>query len=90
MNWFREARFGMFIHWGTYSVLAGEYKGRKDYGEWIRESAHIPIEEYNKVKDRFNPVKFDAKKWAAIAKDAGMKYVCITTKHHEGFTLFES
>lgn len=90
MNWFREARFGMFIHWGTYSVLAGEYKGRKDYGEWIRESAHIPIEEYNKVKDRFNPVKFDAKKWAAIAKDAGMKYVCITTKHHEGFSLFDS
>ena len=90
MKWFREARFGMFIHWGTYSVLAGEYNGKKTYGEWIREEAHIPVGEYEKVKDRFNPVKFDAQKWAALAKEAGMRYITITTKHHEGFALYDS
>ena len=88
MEWWREARFGMFIHWGTYSVLAGEYNGKKNYGEWIREEAHIPVKEYEKVKDRFNPVKFNAEKWISLAKEAGMKYVTITTKHHEGFDLF--
>ncbi|MBS1724264.1 MAG: alpha-L-fucosidase [Armatimonadetes bacterium] len=90
MKWWREARFGMFIHWGTYSVLAGEYGGRKNLGEWIREEAHIPINDYNKLTQRFNPTKFDAEKWAELAKEAGMKYVTITTKHHEGFALFDS
>lgn len=73
MKWWKEARFGMFIHWGTYSVLEGEWNGKKNYGEWIRESAHIPIEEYNLVKDRFNPTKFNAAVWAKMAKDAGMQ-----------------
>ncbi|MBS1714264.1 MAG: alpha-L-fucosidase [Armatimonadetes bacterium] len=90
MKWWREARFGMFIHWGTYSVLAGEWNGRKTYGEWIREEAHIPLTEYDKVKDRFNPVKFDAEKWVSLAKGAGMRYITITSKHHEGFALFDS
>ena len=72
MKWFKEARFGMFIHWGTYSVLEGEWNGNKNHAEWIRDSAHIPIEEYNKLKDRFNPVKFDAKAWAKMAKDVFM------------------
>jgi alpha-L-fucosidase len=90
MDWWREARFGLFIHWGTYSVLAGEWQGKKDHGEWIRESAQIPIEQYTPIKDRFNPTRFDAGEWARTAKDAGMKYVVITTKHHEGFALFDS
>ncbi len=90
MKWWREARFGLFIHWGSYSVLEGEYNGHNNYAEWIREEAHIPVGEYEKVKDRFNPVKFDAMKWVKMAKDAGMKYVVITSKHHEGFDMFDS
>ncbi len=90
MEWWREARFGLFIHWGTYSVLAGEWAGKKTHGEWIRDTARIPIEQYTPVKDRFDPVKFDARAWARMAKDAGMRYMVITTKHHEGFALFDS
>src|SRR3972149_7060257 len=63
MAWWREARFGMFIHWGLYSVLAGEWNGSKGHAEWIRETAHIPVNEYEKLLGRFNPVKFDADAW---------------------------
>lgn len=90
MEWWRDARFGMFIHWGLYAVPAGEWKGQTNYGEWIRESAHIPLEEYNKFVDQFNPVKFNADEWVAMARDAGMKYIVITSKHHDGFGLFNS
>ncbi|MBI5707832.1 MAG: alpha-L-fucosidase [Armatimonadetes bacterium] len=90
MDWWREARFGMFIHWGLYSVLAGEWNGSKGHAEWIRETAHIPINEYEKLLGQFNPVKFDADAWAKMAKDAGMKYLVITSKHHDGFNLFDS
>ncbi|HEV2291275.1 MAG TPA: alpha-L-fucosidase, partial [Gemmatimonadales bacterium] len=90
MTWWREARFGMFIHWGLYSVLEGSWGGRDDYAEWIRNNAHIPIGEYDKLVGRFDPTRFDADKWAAMAHDAGMKYVTITTKHHDGFCLFDS
>ena len=90
MGWWREARFGMFIHWGLYSVLEGSWGGRDDYAEWIRNNAHIPIGEYDKLVGRFDPTRFDADKWAAMAHDAGMKYVTITTKHHDGFCLFDS
>lgn len=92
MSWFREARFGMFIHWGLYSVPAGTWNG-KVYGgasEWLMNSARIPVADYEPLKDKFNPVNFDAKKWVAIAKGAGMKYIVITSKHHEGFAMWPS
>ena len=90
MAWWRDARFGMFIHWGLYSVPAGEWNGKTDYGEWIRNSAHIPLGTYEQFLGKFNPVKFDAGAWVKMAKDAGMKYIVITTKHHDGFSLFDS
>ncbi len=90
MQWFREARFGMFIHWGLYAVPAGEWNGQTNHAEWIRESAQIPLEEYDKFIGQFNPVKFNATDWVKMAKDAGMKYIVITSKHHDGFGLFDS
>jgi alpha-L-fucosidase len=88
MAWFREARFGMFIHWGLYSVPGGEWGGEKDYGEWLMEEAHVPASEYEKLIGKFNPVKFDANAWVKTAKDAGASYIVITTKHHDGFAMF--
>ncbi len=90
MAWFREARFGMFIHWGLYAVPAGKWGDRTDYGEWIRDSAKIPVEEYDKFVGQFNPIKFNADEWVALAKDAGVRYIVITSKHHDGFALFDS
>jgi len=90
MQWWREARFGMFIHWGLYSVPAGEWKGEKDHAEWIRTTAQIPLEVYDGFRAQFNPVKFNAGEWVSMAKDAGMKYIVITSKHHDGFCLFNS
>jgi alpha-L-fucosidase len=90
MVWWREARFGMFIHWGLYAIPAGESGGRKDHGEWVRHTGQIPVEEYDKLVAQFNPVKFNADEWVRIAKDAGMQYIVITSKHHDGFCLFDS
>lgn len=90
MKWFGDARFGMFIHWGVYSVPAGEWNGQIGYGEWIMENAKIPVSRYEKFADEFNPVKFNARDWVRIAKDAGMKYIVITSKHHDGFCLWDS
>ena len=90
MQWWREARFGMFIHWGLYAIPAGEWGGKTEYGEWIRTSAQIPVDEYDKFLQRFNPIKYDAEAWVKMAKDAGMKYIVITSKHHDGFALFDS
>ena len=90
MQWWREARFGLFIHWGLYAVPAGEWKGETSHAEWIRETAQIPLEEYNRFVPQFNPVKFNAAEWVRMAKEAGMKYIVITSKHHDGFCLFDS
>lgn len=92
MKWFREAKFGMFIHWGVYSVPAGTYDGQqiKGIGEWIMNRGKIPVDVYAKYAEQFNPVKFNAGEWVKIAKDAGMKYIVITSKHHDGFAMFKS
>lgn len=93
MQWWREARFGMFIHWGVYSVPAGIYNGfpmSRGGGEWIMNRSKIPVVEYQQYAKRFNPVKYDADAWVKMAKDAGMKYIVITSKHHDGFAMFGS
>src|SRR6266446_5009228 len=92
MKWWREARFGMFIHWGVYSVPAGVWKGEqsKHIGEWLMLDYKIPVAEYAALTKQFNPVKFDADRIVKIARDAGMKYIVITSKHHDGFAMFHS
>jgi alpha-L-fucosidase len=90
MDWWREARFGMFIHWGLYSIPAGEWQGNIGHAEWIRTTAKIPLETYDEFLPQFNPVNFDAEAWAKAAREAGMKYVVITSKHHDGFCLWPS
>ncbi len=92
MAWWRDARFGMFIHWGVYSVPAGTYHGQQigGIGEWIMRTAEIPVAEYRGYAKDFNPVKFDPDAWAALAEEAGMRYIVITSKHHDGFALFPS
>jgi alpha-L-fucosidase len=92
MQWWRDATFGMFIHWGVYSIPAGVYKGQevKGIGEWIMETAKIPIPEYEQYGKQFNPQKFNAKEWVGVAKEAGVKYIVITSKHHDGFCIWDS
>jgi alpha-L-fucosidase len=92
LQWWDEARFGMFIHWGVYAVPAGVYQGEEIefIGEWIMNKAKIPVAEYKKFATQFNPVKYDPEAWVKLAKDAGMKYIVITSKHHDGFALFDS
>ena len=90
MAWWRDARFGMFIHWGLYAVPAGEWNGKTGYGEWIRTSAEIPLEVYDQFRSKFNPDRFDADAWVKMARDAGMKYIVITSKHHDGFCMFDT
>jgi alpha-L-fucosidase len=87
--WFRAARFGLFIHWGLFSKMAGYWKGEKVRGgEWALKMQKLPIEEYRALAKEFNPVKFNADEWVLLAKAAGMKYLVITTKHHDGFSMF--
>ena len=92
MEWWRDATFGMFIHWGPYAVPAGFYNGKevKGVAEWIMHTGNIPINEYETYVKQFNPTQFNAKEWVAIAKNAGMKYIVITSKHHDGFSLWDS
>lgn len=92
MAWWREAKFGLFIHWGVYAVPAGTYDNRKidGIGEWIMQRAKIPVEQYKAYAKDFNPVKYQPEAWADLAKEAGMRYMVITSKHHDGFTLFPS
>lgn len=80
----------MFIHWGLYAIPAGEWKGNTNHAEWIRTSAQIPLKEYDQFVPQFNPVQFNAESWVRMAKDAGMKYITITSKHHDGFCLWDS
>jgi alpha-L-fucosidase len=89
---FQDMKFGMFIHWGLYAVPAGEWKGEyvRGIGEWIMNHKRIPVKEYEKLAKQFNPVKFDADQWSQLAKDAGMKYMVITSKHHDGFAMYHS
>jgi len=92
LAWFRDAKFGLFIHWGLYAIPAGEWKGRHvpGIGEWIMNRARIPVGEYEQLAKQWNPVKFDPEAWVQMAQDAGMKYIVITSKHHDGFALFDS
>jgi len=90
MEWFRNAKFGMFIHWGLYSVPAGEWNGKKGYAEWFQLETKMPNAEYEKFAKVFNPIKFDGAKWADVAAKAGMKYMVITSRHHDGFSMFDS
>lgn len=92
LKWFHEAKYGLFIHWGLYAIPAGEWKGRRipGIGEWIMNRARIPAREYEQLAKRFNPVKFNADEWVELAQDAGMKYIVITSKHHDGFALYDS
>ena len=92
LSWFREAKYGLFIHWGLYAIPAGEWKGKAvpGIGEWIMNRAKIPVREYEALAAQWNPVKFDAEAWVRLAEDAGMRYIVITSKHHDGFALFDS
>ena len=81
-RWFQDAKFGLFVHWGVYSVLGD--------GEWVMNNKKIPIDDYEKVPAQFNPTAFDPAEWVAMVKAAGMKYITITSKHHDGFAMFES
>jgi alpha-L-fucosidase len=92
MQWWREARFGMFIHWGVYAVPAGTFRGQKinRIGEWIMNRGKIPVAEYQQFAQQFNPILYNPEAWVKAAKEAGMKYIVITAKHHDGFALFDS
>jgi alpha-L-fucosidase len=93
MQWWREARFGMFIHWGPYALFGGVYHGsqqKRGGAEWIMNRCKIPVTEYQQVAATFNPVYYDPESWVLLAKEAGMKYIVITAKHHDGFAMFKS
>jgi len=91
-EWFKQAKFGMMIHWGLYSLPAGEWRGERmeDIGEWCQQYFRIPNAEYHKLAGIFNPILFNAEEWVKLAKDAGMQYMVFTSKHHEGFAMYHS
>ena len=92
VQWFKDAKYGMMLHWGLYSLLGGEHKGQRvhDYAEWIQSYFQIPIAQYEQLAGVFNPIYFDAEEYVQLAKACGMKYLVITTKHHDGFAMFRS
>jgi alpha-L-fucosidase len=92
LEWFRDAKYGMFIHWGLYAIPAGEWQGRRclGLGEWLMNRCQVPVREYETLTQQFNPTKYDPDAWVQLAQDAGMKYIVITSKHHDGFALFKS
>jgi alpha-L-fucosidase len=92
LAWFKQAKYGLFIHWGLYAIPAGEWQGKQipGLGEWIMNRAHIPVAQYAQLAKQFNPTKFNADTWVQMAQDAGMKYIVITSKHHDGFAMFGS
>ncbi len=93
-EWFRDAKFGMFIHWGAYSTLAGEWNGKQvpvgENAEWIMKNLQIPVSQYREIAKEMNPVRFNAREWVKLAKSTGMKYIVITAKHHDGFAMYNS
>lgn len=91
-KWFKEARYGMMVHWGLYSLLGGEWNGKRSssYSEWIQSHQRIPIAEYEKLARAFYPVFFNAEEWVKLARECGMKYIVVTGKHHDGFAMFHS
>src|SRR6058998_4139952 len=92
LEWFRDARYGLFIHWGLYAIPAGEWQGKRSLGlgEWIMNRSQVPVREYEKLAARFNPINYKPDDWVQLAQDAGMKYIVITSKHHDGFAMFKS
>jgi len=92
LAWFKQAKYGLFVHWGLYAIPAGEWKGQTSpgLGEWIMNRSKIPVKEYEQLAKQFNPTKFNADAWVQMAQEAGMKYIVITSKHHDGFALFDS
>lgn len=91
-QWFRQAKYGMMLHWGLYTLPGGEYRGEKvrDYAEWIQSYFRIPVSEYEKLAKAFFPVYFDAEDYAKTARDCGMEYIVLTAKHHDGFAMYRS
>ena len=81
-EWFTNAKFGLFIHWGVFSIPG--------QGEWVMNNLNITVKNYTRLKDFFNPIEFDAHKWVAMAKDAGMKYITLITRHHDGFSMWDT
>ncbi len=87
-EWFQDAKYGLFVHWGVYSIMGGG--GDQGIAEWIMERKNIPIEQYEKLPGFFNPTQFDPAEWVSMVKKAGMKYITITSKHHDGFAMYDS
>ena len=92
VEWFKQAKYGMMIHWGLYSLLAGEYQGKSssNYAEWIQSKLQIPNKEYERLTQAFNPIYFDADAIVDLAKRCGMQYLVVTAKHHDGFAMYRS
>ncbi len=87
-EWFQDNKYGLFVHWGVYSIMGGG--GDEGIAEWIMNQKNIPIHQYEKLPGFFNPTQFDAAEWVSMVKKAGMKYITITSKHHDGFAMYDS